>query len=139
MFRLRHLRIDTLSEHVVFIHEAAVRTGNLGFRPLDRVRVVGADPGHGHVGEVTGILNFCQDTLVQPDEIGLSQVAFRDLGLPEGTAVRATIAPAPASVDLVRGKLAGTRLDRAAFDAILADVTAHRYSAERPGIVRFGF
>ena len=44
MFRIKHLRIDTLSERVVFIHEEAVRTGNLGFRPLDRVRVVEAAP-----------------------------------------------------------------------------------------------
>ena len=42
MFRLKPLRIDTLSEHVIFIHEAAVRMGNLGFRPLDRVHVFGS-------------------------------------------------------------------------------------------------
>jgi thymidine phosphorylase len=128
MLRLKHLRIDTLGEHVVFLHEAAVRAGNLGFRPLDRVRVVGTDPTTGAGCEVTGVLNFCENTLVTPDEIGLSEVTFRDLGLPEGAPVRATIAPAPRSVDLVRAKLAGQRLDRAAFEAILADVTQHRYS-----------
>jgi thymidine phosphorylase len=128
MFRLTHVRIDTLSEHVVFINESTVRTGDLGFRPLDRVRVVGEDAMSGHLREVTGILNFCQDALVQPDEIGLSAVTFRDLALPEGTPVRATIAPAPRSIDLVRSKLGGQRLDRAAFDAILSDVVRHRYS-----------
>src|SRR5262245_29619614 len=35
---------------------------------------------------------------------------------------------APRSIDLVRAKLVGQRLDRAAFDAILADVVQHRYS-----------
>jgi thymidine phosphorylase len=128
MFRLKHVRIDTLSEHVIFIHEAAVRTGDLGFRPLDRVRVVGEDPTTGHLREVTGILDFCRDTLVEADEIGLSEIAFRDLALPQGASVRATIAPAPRSIDLVRKKLAGQRLDRGAFDAILADVIRHRYS-----------
>ncbi|HEV8716005.1 MAG TPA: thymidine phosphorylase family protein [Candidatus Binatia bacterium] len=128
MFRIKHLRIDTLSEHVIFIHEATVRTGNLGFRPLDRVRVVEATPTTGLPREVIGVLNFCQDTLIAPDEIGLSATAARDLGLPEGAEVQATIAPAPHSVDLVRRKLAGQRLDRAAFDAILADVVQHRYS-----------
>src|SRR5262245_9769976 len=122
MFRTKHLRIDTLSEHVIFIHEATVRTGNLGFRPLDRVRVVEATPTSGLPREVTGVLNFCQDTLIAPDEIGLSAIAARDLGLPEGAEVQATIAPAPRSVDLVRRKLQGQCLDRAAFDAILADV-----------------
>jgi thymidine phosphorylase len=128
MFRLKHLRIDTLSEHVIFIHKAAVRTGNLGFRPLDRVRVVEAAPTSGPPREVTGVLNFCEDTLIDANEIGLSEITAHDLGLPEGAQVQATIAPAPRSVDLVRRKLEGQHLDRAAFDAILADVVQHRYS-----------
>ncbi len=128
MLRLKHLRIDTLSEHVIFIHKEAVRAGNLGFRPLDRVRVVEAEPASGKPREVIGILNFCEDTLITPDEIGLSEVTAHDLGLPEGARVQATIAPAPRSVDLVRRKLQGHRLDRAAFEAILADVVRHRYS-----------
>lgn len=127
MFRLKHLCIDTLREHVVFIHEAAVRAGSLGFNPLDRVVVVGTDAA-GAAREVTGVLNFCRDGFVAADEIGLSNVAFADLGLPEGAAVRATIAPAPASVDLVRAKLAGTRLDDTAFRAIIDDVVRNRYS-----------
>jgi len=128
VFRLRHLRIDTLREHVVMVHAATVRDGNLGFNPLDRVYVVGEDPVTAAPREIIGVLNFCHDALVAPDEIGLSDVAFRDLGLPEGSAVRATIAATPRSLDHVRTKLAGGRLDRAAFDAVLADVTRNRYS-----------
>ena len=128
MFRIKHLRIDTLREHVIMIPEAAVRAGDLGFNPLDRVHILGADPTSGQQHEVIGILNFCRNTLVAPDEIGLSDDAFADLGLPEGALVNATIAPAPKSVDLVRAKLQGERLDRAAFDTILADVVRHRYS-----------
>ncbi|MGE4092731.1 MAG: thymidine phosphorylase family protein [Candidatus Binatia bacterium] len=128
MFRVKCLRIDTLHEHVIFIHDSAVRTGNLGFNPLDRVRVFGSTEAKTTSHEVIGILNFCRDTLIQPDEIGLSEDTFRDLGLPEGTAVQATIAPAPRSVDLVRAKLQGRRLDRPDFDAILSDVVQHRYS-----------
>jgi thymidine phosphorylase len=128
MFRVKQLRIDTLGEHVIFIHKAAVQAGNLGFRPLDRVRVVEAEPASGPAREVTGIINFCEDSLVTHYEIGLSEVTFRDLGLADGVRVLATIAPAPRSVDLVRKKLEGRRLDRAAFDAILSDVVQHRYS-----------
>ena len=128
MFRLKHLQIDTLREHVVMIHEATVRAGNLGFNPLDRVHVVGADASTGARREVTGVLNFCRDALVAADEIGVTEDAFRDLGLPEGAPVQATIATTPRSVDHVRAKLAGARLGRAAFDAILADVVRSRYS-----------
>jgi thymidine phosphorylase len=128
LFRVKRLRIDTLSEHVVFVHATAVRAGALGFNPLDRVRVVGRDPTTGAAREVVGVLNFCADSLVAPDEIGLSDVAWRDLGLPEGAPVHATIAPAPRSVDRVRRKLAGQRLAREDFDAVLEDVVSHRYS-----------
>ncbi len=122
MFRLKQMAIDTLGEHVVFIHEATVRDGNLGFKPLDRVRIRGGDR------EVIGVLNFCRDAIVAADEIGLSDDAFRDLGLREGVAVEASLSPAPRSVDLVRDKLNGRRLDDEEFCAILRDVVARRYS-----------
>ncbi len=124
MFRVKHLALDTLREHVIVIHQRAVRTGNLGFNPLDRAYVFGTDPTTGQTREVTGVLNFCSDTLLEPDQIGLSEEAFRDLGLPEGATVNATLAVPPRSVDLVRAKLQGRRLDRAAYDAILADVVS---------------
>lgn len=128
MFRLRHLALDTLREHVIVIHEHAVRVGNLGFNPLDRAVVMGTDPGGGARREITGVLNFCLDSLIAPDEIGVSDQAFRDLGLAEGAPVEATLAAAPRSVDQVRAKLGGARLGRAAFDDILSDVVRHRYS-----------
>ncbi len=128
MFRLRRLAIDTLREHVVMIHDSAVRAGNLGFNPLDRVHVIGTDPQSGVSRTLVGVLNFCRDALIAPDEIGLSEVAFADLGLPEGTPVQATLASPPRSLDLVRAKLHGKRLDRRAFDAILDDVVQNAYS-----------
>jgi thymidine phosphorylase len=128
VLRLKHLSIDTLREHVVMVHESAVHAGNLGFNPLDRVEVVGTDPATGEPRRLMGVLNFCRDSLVAGDEIGLSDIAFHDLGLPEGTPVAATLAAPPRSLDLVRTKLHGRRLDRRAFDAILGDVVRHRYS-----------
>src|SRR5579863_2001408 len=128
MLRVKHLRLETLSEHVIVIHERAVRDGNLGFNPLDRARVFGTDAATGQTHEITGVLNFCKDMLVAPDEIGVSEQAFRDLGLPEGAPVNATLAVAPRSVDLVRDKLNGKRLAHADFNAILSDVARHRYS-----------
>lgn len=128
MFRLKHLALDTQREHIVVIHDAAVRDGNLGFKPLDRVIVLGADPRTGELREATAVLNFCRDSLVGPTEIGLTDEVFNDLGLPEGVEIRATLAPPTPSLDRVRDKLAGGRLDRAAFDAILADVVRRRYS-----------
>lgn len=128
MFRLRRMGIDTQSEHVIFIHAAAVAEGILGLKPLDRVLVSGEDPQDGVTREITGILNFCEDSMLDRSEIGLSNVAFSDLGLASGASVRAALAVPPLSVDHVRRKLRGQRLDRAHFDAILRDVAARRYS-----------
>ncbi len=127
MFRIKHLPLDTLREHVIVIHEQTVREGNLGFNPLDRVRVFGTTADKASA-EINGILNFCRDSLVSVNEIGLSDQAFADLGLTEGSEVSATIALAPRSVDRIRDKLGGIRLDSAAFHAIMLDVVAHRYS-----------
>jgi len=127
MFRVKHLCLDTLREHVIVIHERTVREGHLGFNPLDRAYVFGIDSS-GKRHEITGVLNFCRDELVAPDEIGLSEQAYADLGLSEGAEVNATLAVAPRSVDRVRAKLAGARFGRADFDAILSDVVHHRYS-----------
>jgi thymidine phosphorylase len=120
--------IDTLSEHVIFIAEQAVAAGALGFKPLDRVRVIARRADGSDGAEVSGVLNFCLDGGLAADEIGLSEAAFRDLGLPEGVAVEATHTRAPESVERVRRKLRGERLSRRDFDAILADVCARRYA-----------
>jgi len=127
MFKVKQLCLDTLREHVIVIHERTVREGHLGFNPLDRAYVFGVDAAGRH-HEITGVLNFCRDELIGPDQIGLSEQAFADLGLPEGAEVNATLAVAPRSVDRIRAKLAGARFTRADFDAILADVVHHRYS-----------
>ena len=128
MFRVRRMPVDTLSEHVVFLHEDAVAEGELGFEPLDRVRVIGASGPNGKPREITGVLNFCRSPILAKGEIGLSEVAWRDLGVAEGSSVTATLARPPESVELVRRKLAGARLERTDFEAILRDVAARRYS-----------
>jgi len=128
MFKLRHICIDTHTEHVVFLHSDAVEKGELGLKPLDRVRVVPVDGSLGPGREIEGVLNFCYDSLVGPDEVGLSEAAFHDLGLPEDTLVTANLAAPPDSVRRVRAKLAGERLVGADFSAILHDVAKRRYS-----------
>jgi len=135
MFRLRRMGIDTQSEHVIFIREDAVHAGLLGFKPLDRVLVIGEDPATAKRREISGILNFCESPMLERDEIGLSNVAFTDLALPSGSPIRAELAASPISVDHVRRKLRGERLDRADFDAILEDVVARRYS--KPELAMF--
>jgi hypothetical protein len=79
-FRLKRLRIETQRERIIVIHGTAVARGSLGFNPTDRARVIGKDPQTGQVRDVSGVLGFCSDTLIEEDEIGLTEDAFRDLG-----------------------------------------------------------
>ena len=79
MFRLTRIRIDTHSEHVIFLHREAATRGSLGLEPLDRVKVTGRHPISGETREIQGILNFCHDSLVTPNSVGLSESAFADL------------------------------------------------------------
>jgi hypothetical protein len=62
------------------------------------VRVTGIDPVTGKTREIIGGLNFCRGDLVQPDQIGLSDEAFQDLGLPEDAPVIPGLAVAPQSL-----------------------------------------
>jgi thymidine phosphorylase len=127
-FRLRRVAVDTQSEHVAFVRADAVRAGRLGFQPLDRVLISGRD-AEGREREISAVLNLCgDDRLVASDEIGLSTVAWSDLGLPDGAPVRAALASARHSVDLVRRKLRGRKLAYEDFHAILRDVAERRYS-----------
>ncbi len=128
MFRIRRVHIDTQSERVVFIHEDAVQLGELGFQPLDRVNVIGGPIGDPSSAQITGILNFCRNGLVAPDQVGLSEVAFFDLGLPEDALVTPVFSPAPGSLEHVRAKLHGRELTYRNFESILGDVVRHRYS-----------
>jgi thymidine phosphorylase len=68
------------------------------------------------------------DALVGPDELGLSEPAFRRFAEPVGSAV--TIAPAasPASLDAVRAKIMGRTFSAVDISAIVDDLTHYRYS-----------
>ena len=93
------------------------------------MRVLGEEPITRTPHEVTGILNFCEDTLVAADEIGLSEVTAHDLGLPAGGTCPCHHCPSPAQRRSRPCQAGGTaaRSVRLRGDP-LADVVQHRYS-----------
>jgi thymidine phosphorylase len=69
------------------------------------------------------------DGLVREGEAGLSEAAWRQLGVLEGAQAELSH-PAPLdSLDHVRAKIAGAHLDESAMRAIVGDIAAGRYSA----------
>jgi len=86
-------------------------------------------PHHGHLARVQAILNVVDDAgITAPDELGLSEQAFSQLGLPAGARVTLAHAEPPESLSAVRRKIAGARLEEADYLAIAQDMVAHRFS-----------
>jgi thymidine phosphorylase len=75
------------------------------------------------------VLNVVDDpSIVQPDELGLSEQAFNQISLAPGSLVRVAHAEPPASMDAVRRKIGGERLTEADFRTIADDIVRNRYS-----------
>ncbi|ALG74030.1 thymidine phosphorylase [Azospirillum thiophilum] len=123
MLTLRHLAIDTVRENVAFLNRRCTRYHVEDFLGLGRVEV--RNDGR----SLLAVLNIVDDdTIVGPDEIGLSAPAFRRLGLAAGSAVHLVPPTPPESFELVRAKVGGAALDDAQLAAIIRDVTDLRYS-----------
>ena len=68
------------------------------------------------------------DGLLTLDEVGVSETAWQLLGLSEGDEVRVSHPPTVESLASVRRRIYGNRLDGRAFDEIVRDVVAGRYT-----------
>lgn len=123
MLKLRRVPIDTHRENVAFLSRDCKEYRAEEFKALAKVEVSRGER------TILATLNLVDHAaLVGPDELGLSEQAFRLLGLPEGARVALCQATPPASLDSVRAKIRGRTLSDAEYHAIIADVAAHRYS-----------
>jgi thymidine phosphorylase len=78
--------------------------------------------------EVTAVLFQYDDGDLRPDEIGLSEAAWKLLAGNEGELVQVTHVPPLNSMKWVRTRIFGQSLEQSAFDEIVGDVVAGRYS-----------
>ena len=118
----RRLGIETPNEAHIFMHKDCSVCRAEGFGARSSVRV-------GHGGKtVIATLYPVTGGLVAPNEAGLSEWAWRALGLAEGDLVAISHPPPLDSLGPIRGKVHGKRLDAAALNQIIADVKAGRYS-----------
>ncbi len=123
MLTLKRLPIDTGHENVAFLSRACTVYHAEEFQSVPKVAV--SDDRT----TLLATLNLVDDPdLLGPDELGLSEQAFRQLGRPAGTRVTITEAPPPPSLDSVRAKIRGRALDPGEIRAVVADVVGERYS-----------
>ncbi|MCU0968233.1 MAG: thymidine phosphorylase family protein [Rubrivivax sp.] len=120
---IRRVAIDTWRENVAYLRRDCPVVRAAGFQALAKVQV-GANGR-----TIAAVLNVVDDErLLGPCELGLSEDAFERLGVPEGHVATVAQAEPPPSIGALHRKLAGERLGRDEWLALVRDVAAARYS-----------
>ena len=120
--RYRPLGIDTLQEHVAFLHGSCPICKSEGLQAQTRVQLT-------HAGQVvTTIVNVIHSDLLESGEMGLSVSAQEDLGVKEGDVIEVIQAPPVDSLSQLRSKIYGHRLDKQGFVSVITDIAKGRYA-----------
>ncbi len=121
--RVRRIAIDTYHENVAYLNRDCGIYRAEGFQALSKIQV------STNGSRVLAVLNVVDDpSIVQACELGLSEQAFKQLNVDEGSLVTVNHAEPPKSMDAVRRKINGERLDQNDFNAITSDIVDARYS-----------
>ena len=124
---LRRVGIDTYRENVAYLNRNCAVYRAEGFQALSKIQVQ-ANGRH-----VLATLNVVDDdSIVACGEVGLSEDAFRHLGIPDGHTASVSQAEPPASMEALFRKINGERLDKDDFHAIVQDI-ARSHSVPRLG------
>jgi thymidine phosphorylase len=120
---LHRVAIDTYRENVAYMHRKCEIYRAEGFQALAKIEI----GGNGR--RILAVLNVVDDdSLVSPGELGLSEEAFAALGLEAGSDVHVLHAGQPRSMEAVRRKIEGERLNAQELADIARDIAERRYS-----------
>lgn len=120
---LRRVAIDTYRENVAYLHRECDLYRAEGFQALSKVEV------RANGKRILASLNVVDDAaIVGHAQLGLSEDAFASLGVEEGTPVSVSQAEPPPSIPALHRKIAGERLSREDYRAIVQDIAELRYS-----------
>jgi len=123
MLKIRRVAIDTYHENVAYLHRNCALYRAEGFQALSKVKI------QANSTSIYAVLNIVDDdSIVSPNELGLAEQAFDQLGMEPGHLVRIDHCEPPESMEGVRRKISGERLTLADFRAITRDITHNRYS-----------
>src|SRR3569833_57042 len=120
---IRRVRLDSGREIIVVVSRQSKALRAEIFRGFSRVEL-----RQGGKVLLATLLITDDDTLVAPDESGLSEPAFRRFAQGVGTQVTIRPASPPESLEAVRAKIRGRTLNQAEIGAIINDLAHYRYS-----------
>ena len=88
MLKIRRVAIDTYHENVAYLHRNCALYRAEGFQALSKVEI------QANGTSIYAVLNIVDDdSIVSPDELGLAEQAFAQLGMEPGHLVRGTGPP----------------------------------------------
>lgn len=120
---LKKVGIDTYRENVAYLHRECEIYRAEGFQALSKIKI------STNSKSIYAVLNVVDDpNLVTPEELGLSEQAYAQLKVKSGDAARVEHATPPVSMDAVRRKINGERLNLTDFRLITNDISKNRYS-----------
>ena len=121
--QIRRIAIDTYHENVAYLHRECAIYRAEGFQALSKIQI------NTNGFKILAVLNVVDDSsIVQPGELGLSEQAFKQFNVAEGCLVTVNHAEPPTSMDAVRRKINGERLNQDDFNSITNDIAETRYS-----------
>jgi len=114
--------IDTHQEPVAYMRRDCGVCRSEGFEAHSRVRI------RNGTHAIVATLNIVDNELLSPGTAGLSEAAWRLLGVTEGTPLHVSHPRPLRSLSHVRGKIYGNELPREAISEIIDDIVAGRYA-----------
>lgn len=121
--RARRMGIDTYQEPVVFMRADCHVCRAEGFQVRARVKVAAG------ARSLIATLNVVDEALLPPDEVGLSEVAWRELRAAPGDVLSFSHPEPLESFSSVRRKIYGLALEPHDYALIIRDIAAGRYSS----------
>ena len=118
----RSLGIDTLQEHVVYMHKDCPVCRSEGIEAQTRVEV------RHDQRQVMATVNVVSSDILKCGEIALSNNAEMALAVKEGDTLEVAQAGQIESLSQLKSKIYGHRLSRHAFEGIVSDIAQSRYA-----------
>jgi thymidine phosphorylase len=114
--------IDTHQEPVIYMRRDCGVCKSEGFESQSRVRVRNGN------STIIATLNVVDNDLLPPGGVGLSDVAWKLLGIEKDTPIHVSHPRPLRSLTHVRGKIYGNELSHDAISEVIGDIVAGRYS-----------
>lgn len=120
--KLKRMGIDTHQELIVFINQDNIVCRAEGFASMSRVRVITKH------NSIIASLNVVTDHLLNHDEVGLSEAAWKKLDPKEDDTATISHTHPVESFAYIRGKLYGKSFSQNEMHEIIKDIVEGRYT-----------